>query len=126
MTALALPLLLNVFVDYVLSGREPSWGGDLVIGATVAAGLVYLLTWLRERSLRRLSVRLLALGRADHFIGHLYFRLRTEFFAHRYAGDLTARMQSINEVATVATGLSLTFAGVGIELATARASCSWR
>ena len=113
LTALALPLLLNVFVDYVLSGREPSWGGALVIGATVAAGLVYLLTWLRERCLRLLSVRL-SLGRADHFISRL-FRLRTEFFDHRYAGDLTARMQSINEVATVATGQ---FVGVGIELAT--------
>ena len=113
LTALALPLLLNVFVDYVLSGREPSWGGALVIGAAVAAGLVYLLTWLRERCLRLLSARL-SLGRADHFISHL-FRLRTEFFAHRYAGDLTARMQSINEVAAVATGR---FAGVGIELVT--------
>ena len=113
LTALALPLLLNVFVDYVLSGREPSWGAALVIGATVAAGLVYLLTWLRERCLRRLSVRL-SLGRADRFITHL-FRLRTAFFAHRYAGDLTARMQSINEVATVATGQ---FAGVAIELVT--------
>ena len=112
-TALVLPLLLNVFVDYVLSGREPAWGGALVIGATVAAGLVYLLTWLRERCLRLLSVRL-SLGRADHFIRHL-FRLRTEFFTHRYAGDLTARMQSIDEVAAVATGR---FAGVGIELVT--------
>ena len=113
LTALVLPLLLNVFVDYVLSGREPAWGGALVIGATVAAGLVYLLTWLRERCLRLLSVRL-SLGRTDHFIRHL-FRLRTEFFTHRYAGDLTARMQSIDEVAAVATGR---FAGVGIELVT--------
>ena len=113
LTALALPLLLNVFVDFVLSGREPAWGGALVIGATVAAGVVYLLTWLRERCLRLLSVRL-SLARADHFINHL-FRLRTEFFAHRYAGDLTARMQSINEVATAATSQ---FAGVAIELVT--------
>ena len=113
LTALALPLLLNVFVDFVLSGREPAWGGALVIGATAAAGIVYLLTWLRERCLRLLSVRL-SLGRADRFINHL-FRLRTEFFAHRYAGDLTARMQSINEVATAATSQ---FAGVAIELVT--------
>ena len=113
LTALALPLLLNVFVDYVLSGREPSWGGALVIGATAAAGIVYLLTWLRERCLRLLSVRL-SLARADHFINHL-FRLRTEFFTHGYAGDLTARMQSINEVATAATSQ---FAGVAIELVT--------
>ena len=111
MTALATPLLLNVFVDYVLSGREPSWAGTLVGGAIVAGGVTYLLTWLRERCLRLLSLRI-SLGRADRFITRL-FRLRTEFFAHRYAGDLAARMQSIDEVATVATGQ---FVGIGIEL----------
>ena len=40
---------------------------------------------------------------------------RTEFFTHRYAGDLTARMRSIDEVASVATGR---FVGVVIELVT--------
>ena len=112
LTALATPLLLNVFVDYVLSGREPSWAGTLTGGAIVAGGVTYLLTWLRERCLRLLSLRV-SLDRADRFITRL-FRLRTEFFSHRYAGDLTARMQSINEVATVATGQ---FVGIGIELA---------
>ena len=111
LTALALPLLLGVFVDYVLSGREPSWAAVLIAGATAAGGFVYLLTWLRERCLRLLSVRL-SIARADRFIARL-FRLRTEFFTHRYAGDLTARMQSISEVATVATGQ---FVGVVIEL----------
>ena len=113
LTALALPLLLSVFVDYVLSRREPSWAAVLIAGATAAGGLVYLLTWLRERCLRLLSVRL-SIARADRFITRL-FRLRTEFFTHRYAGDLAARMQSISEVATVATGQ---FVGVVIELAT--------
>ena len=113
LTALALPLLLSVFVDYVLSGREPSWAAVLIAGATAAGGFVYLLTWLRERCLRLLSVRL-SMARADRFIARL-FRLRTEFFTHRYAGDLTARMQSISEVATVATGQ---FVGVVIELVT--------
>ena len=113
LTALALPLLLSVFVDYVLSGREPSWAAVLIAGATAAGGVVYLLTWLRERCLRLLSVRL-SIARADRFIGRL-FRLRTEFFTHRYAGDLTARMQSITEVAAVATSQ---FVGVVIELVT--------
>ena len=112
-TALAVPLLLGVFVDYVLNGREPSWAAVLIAGATAAGGVVYLLTWLRERCLRLLSVRL-SIARADRFIAHL-FRLRTEFFTHRYAGDLTARMRSIDEVAGVATRQ---FVGVVIELVT--------
>ena len=73
--------------------------------------MVYLLTWLRERCLRLLSLRI-SLERAERFITRL-FKLRTEFFAHRYAGDLTARMQSVNEIATVATSQ---FVGIGIEL----------
>ena len=112
-TALALPLLLNVFVDFVLSGQEPSWAGVLVGGAATAAGLVYVLTWLRERCLRRLSIQL-SLERANQFIDRL-FKLRAEFFGHRYAGDLSARMQSITEVAVTAT---VQFVGIGIELIT--------
>ena len=113
LVTLTLPLLLNVFVDYVLTGREPSWAATLVVGAAAAGGLVYLLTWLRERCLRLLSVQL-SISRSDRFIWHL-FSLRTDFFAHRFAGDLTARMQSIDEVATVAT---VQFVGVVIEMAT--------
>ena len=111
--ALVLPVLLNVFVDYALGGDEPSWTRPLAAGALAAGAAVYLLTWLRERCLRLLSVRI-SLDRADRLVTRL-FRLRTEFFNHRYAGDLAARLQSINEVATVAT---TQFVGVGIELVT--------
>ena len=111
--ALALPLLLSVFVDHVLNGREPSWAAALIGGAVAAGALVYLLTWLRERCLRLLSLQLSIAG-AERFIRRL-FRLRTEFFAHRLAGDLTARLQSIDDVADVATGQIV---GVAIELVT--------
>ena len=111
--ALALPLLLSVFVDYVLSGREPSWGGVLV-GALAAAGaLLYLLTWLRQRCLRLLALRL-SVEHADRFIRRL-FRLPMRFFAHRFSGDLTSRVQLLDQVATVAASR---FAGAVIELVT--------
>ena len=109
----ALPLLLNVFVDHVLSGREPQWGAALAGGVALAGGLVYLLTWLRQRCLRLLAVRL-SVEHADSFIRRL-FRLRMRFFTNRYGGDLTSRIQLIDEVATVATGQ---FVGVIIELVT--------
>ena len=111
LTALLLPLLLNLFVDYVLPGTEPTWTGTLTAAAAAAAAVTYLLAWLRERCLRLLSVRI-SLERADEFITHL-FRLRSEFFLHRYSGDLAMRMQSIGEVAKAATGQLI---GVGIEL----------
>ena len=108
-----LPFLLSIFVDYVLSGREPQWGIALAGGVALAGGFVYLLTWLRQRCLRLLAVRL-SVDHADRFIRRL-FRLRMRFFTNRYGGDLTTRIQLIDQVATVATEQ---FVGLVIELVT--------
>ena len=108
---LSLPILLSIFVDYVLLGSERSWGAFLVAAAVATGGLVYLLTWLQQHSLRRLSVRL-SVVHAERMLSRL-FRLPVGFFAHRYAGDLTSRVQLINEVAS---GSSRQFVGIMIEL----------
>ena len=110
--ALALPLLLSVFVDDVLSGAAPpSWGTAIIAGLAVSGGLVYLLTWLRQRCLRMLAVRL-SVDHADRFIRRL-FRLQMGFFTQRFSGDLASRVQLIDEIAVVAT---TQFVGVLIEL----------
>ena len=111
--SLALPFLAGLFVDFVLSGREPSWGGTLIGALLAAAGLLYLLTWLRERCLRRLSVRL-SIDHAERFMTRL-FRLPMRFFSHRLSGDLTSRIQLLDAVANTATAH---FVGILIELVT--------
>ena len=111
--SLALPFLAGLFVDFVLSGREPSWGGALIGALLAAAGLLYLLTWLRERCLRRLSVRL-SIDHAERFMTRL-FRLPMRFFSHRLSGDLTSRIQLLDAVANTATAH---FVGILIELVT--------
>ena len=108
---LSLPVLLSMFVDYVMSGVEGSWGAFLVAAAAVTGGLVYLLTWLQQHALRRLAIRL-SVVHAERILSHL-FRLPVEFFAHRFAGDLTSRVQLINEVAS---GSSRQLLGIMIEL----------
>ncbi|MCY4440553.1 MAG: NHLP family bacteriocin export ABC transporter peptidase/permease/ATPase subunit, partial [Deltaproteobacteria bacterium] len=111
--ALTLPFLLGIFVDHVLSGQEPQWA-DAVIGGVIGAGvLIYLLTWLRQRCFRLLAVRL-SVDHADRFI-RLLFRLSMRFFTHRFAGDITSRVQLIDQIAVVATEQ---FVGVIIELLT--------
>ena len=108
---LALPLLLSVFVDEVLAGRQADWGGA-VVGAMAAAGvLTYLLTWLQLRSLRKLAIRL-SIKRSDHYVTRL-LRLPVQFFAHRYAGDLASRIQLVDQVAEVGASQ---LAGLAIEL----------
>lgn len=109
--ALTLPLLLSVFVDDVLSGNEPAWGTAIIAGLAVSGALVYLLTWLRQRCLRLLAVRL-SVDHADRFIRRL-LRLQMGFFTQRYSGDLASRVQLIDQIAVVAT---TQFVGVLIEL----------
>lgn len=108
---LFLPVLLTIFVDYILSGAESTWGLFLVGAAAATGGLVYLLTWLQQRALRRLAVRL-SVVHAERMLSRL-FRMPIEFFAHRYTGDLTSRVQVVNEVANSA---SRHFVGIMIEL----------
>ena len=108
---LALPVLLSVFVDYVMSGREAGWGAVVIAAAGVAAILVYLLTWLQQRCLSRLAIRL-SVVHTDRFLTGL-FRLPMRHFAHRYGGDLMARAQLVDKVAAVG---STQFVGVAIEL----------
>ena len=114
--SLAMPLLAGLFVDFVLSGREPSWSGALTGSLVGAAGLLYLLAWLRERCLRRLSVRL-AIDHGARFMTRL-FRLPMWFFTHRLSGDLTSRIQLLDEVSDVATRR---FVGISIEVVTSMA-----
>ena len=109
---LALPLLLSLFVDLVLGGGEADWS-FLPLAAAAAAGFLYLLAWLQQRCLRRLAVRL-SVVQANRLLSHL-FRLPIRYFAHRFAGDLAARVQLVDVVATVG---STQFAGIVIELVT--------
>lgn len=108
---LFLPVLLSIFVDYVLSEAERTWGATLVAAAAVTGGLVYLLTWLQQHSLRRIAVRL-SVVHAERLLLRL-FRLPVAFFAHRYTGDLTSRVQLVNEIASSS---SRQFVGIMIEL----------
>ena len=111
LTGLVPPLLLTVFVDNVLSGEEPSWGAAIVVSLVASGAIVYLLTWLRQRCLRLLAIRL-SVDHADRFIRRL-FRLQMGFFIQRFSGDLAARLQLIDGIAVVAT---TQFVGVIIEL----------
>ena len=109
--ALALPILLNVFVDDVLIGGQSDWGGWLV-GAMVIAGIsVYLLTWLQQLMLRKIAIQL-AITHAQELLWRL-FRLPSQYFAHRYAGDLASRLSLVDQIAGSA---AQQLVGVVVEL----------
>ena len=93
---LALPILLSLFVDHALASPERSWGLTLTVSVVLAAGLVFVLTWLQQTALRRLSIRL-SVVHAERLLTRL-FSLPAQYFSHRFAGDLTARVQLIDGI----------------------------
>ena len=109
--ALAAPVGVGLFVDRVAGEGEP-WGFH-VAGMLAAAGcLVYALTWLKQRWLRRLAVRMSVIA-GNHFVSRL-LRLPVDYFSHRLVGELTARILSIDKIAANLSEHSL---GVLIEIA---------
>ena len=93
--ALIIPVALGNFVDDVLQNHGP-WGG-LVAALLGGAVLVYVLSLLKHRFLKRLGVRISVIGYSRGMSRLL--RLPMEFFEHRLAGDLTDRVSSIDRVA---------------------------
>ena len=92
---LIVPVSLGVFVDEVLA-RHGRWGG-LVAALLGGAILVYVLSLLKHRFLKRLAVRISVTG-YDRGLSRL-LRLPVAFFEHRLVGDLTDRVSSIDRIA---------------------------
>ena len=93
--ALIVPATLGIFVDDVLGNHGP-WDG--LVAALLGGGvLVYILSLLKHRFLKRLAVRISVTG-YNRSLSRL-LRLPTEFFAHRLAGDLTDRVSTIDRIA---------------------------
>ena len=92
---LIVPASLSVFVDDVLEHHGP-WGG-LVAALLLGGVLVYALSLLKHRFLKRLAVRVSVIG-YDRGLSRL-LRLPVEFFEHRLVGDLTDRVSSIDRIA---------------------------
>ncbi|MCY3809625.1 MAG: cysteine peptidase family C39 domain-containing protein [Gemmatimonadetes bacterium] len=93
--ALIVPASLGVFVDDVLEDRG-RWGG--IVTALLGGGvLVYILSLLKHRFLKRLAVRISVTGYSRGLSRLL--RLPVEFFEHRLVGDLTDRVSSIDRIA---------------------------
>ena len=109
--ALATPLLLAVFIDRVLGESQP-WGTLVAAVMAAAALLVYGLTALRQRFLRRLTARISIIA-GNRVVSRL-LRLPIEFFSHRLVGELTARVISIDRIARGIAEFSL---GLVIDIA---------
>ena len=108
--ALVIPVLLTLFVDRVLVDQLP-WGGAVAGVMVGTAFLIYSLTWLKQRWLQRLAVKISVVV-ANRSLSRL-LRLPLNYFNHRMAGELIVRVLFIDKIAS---GLSQHFIGLFIEI----------
>ena len=92
--ALVIPASLVVAVDGVLQSQGP-WGGLLAV-LLASAALVYIVSGIKHRLVKRLGVRIAVIGANDAVTRLL--RLPVQFFDQRMVGDLTDRVSSIDRV----------------------------
>ena len=108
---LASPVLLTLFIDYVLLANEPGWTTNIILIGTIVTALTYVVTWMQQRSLQRLAIRLSA-THSERVLSHL-FRLPAKFFADRLVGDVSQRIQIVDRIAEA---MSKQFMSVMVEL----------
>lgn len=99
---LAVPVFTQVFVDNVLVQGQRDWLLPLLIGMLLISVLQGLLTYLQLRYLRRLRLKL-SIGMSSRFFWHI-LRLPVNFYAQRFAGEISNRITINDKVAEVLSG----------------------
>lgn len=89
---LLIPVFSQVFIDGILVERNYNWFAGLLAVMIFTMLFRSILTWYRGILLLRLQNKL-TLTSAHRFLTH-FFRLPISFFAQRYAGDLSQRMDN--------------------------------
>src|SRR5205823_849537 len=88
-TGLVIPTFLRIFVDHILIGGE-NWIAALLIAMGLTALLRAVLVGLQQHYLLRFETKL-AVSSSGKLLWHV-LRLPVEFFAQRYAGDISSRV----------------------------------
>ncbi|MBD2387107.1 NHLP family bacteriocin export ABC transporter peptidase/permease/ATPase subunit [Cylindrospermum sp. FACHB-282] len=102
LVGMAVPVFSQIFVDEILVERRLDWLNPLLVGMAIAALLQAGLTLLRLRYLRRLKIKL-SVGMSTRFLWHM-LRLPVDFYAQRFAGEITNRVSLNDQVANVLSG----------------------
>ncbi|MBP5972049.1 NHLP family bacteriocin export ABC transporter peptidase/permease/ATPase subunit [Brasilonema sp. CT11] len=99
---LAVPAFTQVFVDEILVTERSDWIRPLMLGMVLTAVLQGFLAWLRLTSLRRLMLKL-SVTTSGQFLWHI-LRLPVGFYAQRFAGEISSRVQLNDKVANLLSG----------------------
>jgi len=96
------PTFSRIFVDEFLISMSRDWLRPLLVAMIVTALLRGVLTWLQQRYLLQMEVRL-SLLTSTRFFWHV-LRLPAVFFTQRYSGEIGSRVVINDMVATLLSG----------------------
>ena len=99
---LALPAFSRVFIDNVLLAKRLDWLPYVLLGMGLTVLVQALLTALQLRYLRSLKIKL-SVGMTSRFVWHV-LRLPVGFYAQRFAGEISDRIDLNDGVASVLSG----------------------
>jgi NHLM bacteriocin system ABC transporter peptidase/ATP-binding protein len=96
------PIFLKIYVDNFLIEGLRAWLAPLLVAMTVTTIVKATLTFLQQNSLARLETKLSISSSAKYFWHVLH--LPIQFFAQRFAGDISSRVQVNDRVAALVAG----------------------
>ncbi len=99
---LTAPAFTQVFIDRILVENYQDWLRPLLLGMIMAAVIQGLLMRMQLRALRRLLIKL-SVTMSGQFLWHI-LRLPVGFYAQRFSGEISSRIQLNDEVAEVLSG----------------------
>jgi NHLM bacteriocin system ABC transporter peptidase/ATP-binding protein len=99
---LVIPAFQKIFIDDILIQGSRTWLRPLLLAMVVTALVRGLLTYLQQRGLLRMEMKL-AVGASSRFLWHV-LRLPMEFFAQRFGGDVVSRVEINDTVAVLLSG----------------------
>ncbi len=99
---LAAPVLTQVFIDQVLIQDQTNWLRPLLISIVLVAFIQAFLSYLRQRYLRQLHIKL-SMAMSSHFLWHLMY-LPISYYAQRYPGEISSRILLNDRVSDVISG----------------------
>ncbi|QGU21151.1 hypothetical protein MCHK_11975 (plasmid) [Mesorhizobium huakuii 7653R] len=100
--SILLPALIKVFVDEVLVRRFDTWLFPIIVALLFAVALAATVTWLQQRVLMRLQLKLAVMIGA-RFLWHV-LRLPLLFLTQSQHGDIVSRAHSANQLAILVSG----------------------
>ena len=103
---LAFPAFTQVFIDEILIEQRVDWLRPLLLAMSLTAIVQGILAWLHFKYLRRLFIKLFLVMKSQ-FLWHI-LRLPIQFYAQRYSGDLSSRLELNDEVIDILSKVATT------------------